>query len=96
MPIPIIRPISRRWWTCVTRRWPGLPTITWKLHNLTLILGARIEHLGPWMDKHNNGMAEFSDALYTQHCSGYTRNCASLNMPGITWSWAENGSQSTR
>ncbi len=57
----------------------------WRLRNVTLNLGARIEHLGPWTDKHNNGLATFSDSLYNQQCSGYTRNCTSLNMPGITW-----------
>ena len=28
--------------------------------NVTLQLGARIEHLGPWVDRHNNGLATFS------------------------------------
>ena len=56
-----------------------------KLHNLTLIFGARFEHLGPWTDRHNNGLATFSDSLYSTNCSGYTRTCASAGMPGITW-----------
>jgi hypothetical protein len=63
----------------------GFVNDQWKLHSLTLILGARIEHLGPWTDRHNNGLASFSDSLYNQECGGYTRNCSSLNMPGITW-----------
>ena len=58
---------------------------------LTLIYGARIEHLGPWVDKHNNGLAEFSDSLYKQQCGGYTRDCSSLNMPGITWHSQDSG-----
>ena len=33
-----------------------------KLHNVTLILGARFEHLGPWTDLQNNGLATFSDS----------------------------------
>jgi hypothetical protein len=63
----------------------GFANDQWKLHNLTLIFGARIEHLGPWADRHNNGLASFSDSLYSQECGGYTRNCTSLNMPGVTW-----------
>jgi Carboxypeptidase regulatory-like domain/TonB-dependent Receptor Plug Domain len=62
-----------------------------KLHNLTLILGARIEHLGPWADRHNNGLAEFSDSLYTSECGGYTRNCVSQDMPGVTWASQKTG-----
>jgi hypothetical protein len=53
---------------------------------LTLTLGARIEHLGPWTDVHNNGLATFSDSLYNTACGGYTRSCSSATMPGITWS----------
>ena len=40
-----------------------------KLHEMTLMLGARIEHLGPWTDKHNNGLATFSPTLYKQACT---------------------------
>jgi hypothetical protein len=62
-----------------------------KLHNLTLILGARFEHLGPWRDRHNNGLATFSDSLYSQQCGGYTRLCPSGVEPGITWSSLKSG-----
>jgi hypothetical protein len=62
-----------------------------KLHNLTLILGARIEHFGPWTDRHNNGLATFSDSLYTQECGGYTRTCESLGSPGLTWLSQKSG-----
>jgi hypothetical protein len=62
-----------------------------KFHRLTFILGARIEHLGPWADVHNNGLATFSDALYNTECSGYTRNCTGVNMPGITWYGLKTG-----
>jgi hypothetical protein len=73
----------------------GFVNDQWKLHNLTLILGARIEHLGPWADKHNNGLATFSDSLYTQECGGYTRNCSSLASPGITWFSQKSGVSNT-
>ena len=56
-----------------------------KLHNLTLILGARFEHLGPWTDKHKNGLATFSDAQYQSECGGYLRECSGAGMPGMTW-----------
>ncbi len=69
----------------------GFVNDTWKLHNLTLTLGARIEHLGPWTDRHNNGLASFSDSLYNTACGGYTRNCSGANMPGITWSSLKSG-----
>ena len=68
----------------------GFAMDTVKLHNLTLILGARFEHLGPWRDVKNNGLATFSDSLYTQQCGGYTRNCGGAN-PGITWSSQKTG-----
>jgi hypothetical protein len=63
----------------------GYAMDTWKLHTLTLILGARFEHLGPWRDLKNNGLATFSDSLYSTACSGYTRNCSGSSDPGITW-----------
>ena len=51
---------------------------------MTLNLGLRIEHLGPWTDRHNNGLATFSPTLYTQSCSG--RNCGvTAAAPGVTW-----------
>lgn len=62
----------------------------WKLRNLTLILGARFEHLGPWSDLKNNGLATFSDSLYTQQCGGYTRTCG-IGNPGITWHAQQSG-----
>ncbi|HKF50169.1 MAG TPA: carboxypeptidase-like regulatory domain-containing protein [Terracidiphilus sp.] len=62
-----------------------------KLHRVTLIVGARIEHLGPWTDRHNNGMASFSDSLYKSECNGYTRTCTGLSMPGITWASQKTG-----
>ncbi len=54
------------------------------MHRVTLMLGARVEHLGPWYDRHNNGLATFSPTLYNQACTG--RNCGSTKaMPGVTW-----------
>jgi Carboxypeptidase regulatory-like domain len=70
----------------------GYANDRFQLHDLTLILGARFEHLGPWTDRHNNGLATFSDALYRQECGGITRLCnASLAMPGITWAAQKTG-----
>jgi Carboxypeptidase regulatory-like domain len=63
----------------------GYVNDTWRFHRLNLIAGARIEHLGPWTDKHNNGLATFSDSLYNTNCGGYTRGCSGANMPGLTW-----------
>ncbi len=63
----------------------------WRIGRVTLTLGARIEHLGPWVDRHNNGLATFSPSLYNQQCGGYTRNCSSLNMPGLTWYSQKSG-----
>ena len=62
----------------------------WKVKKrLTLVLGARVEHLGPWVDRHGNGLATFSPSLYNQECSranNSTVSCsASTDYPGITW-----------
>jgi hypothetical protein len=62
----------------------------WKLRpGLTLMLGARIEHLGPWSDRHGNGLATFSPSLYNQQCNranGSNVSCAqTTDYPGITW-----------
>lgn len=62
-----------------------------KYKNVTLILGARVEHLGPWSDRHGNGLATFDSGLYSSECGGYTRDCNSLNMPGITWASLDKG-----
>jgi hypothetical protein len=69
----------------------GFAMDTLKLHKLSLIFGARFEHLGPWTDRHNNGLATFSDSLYSTQCSGYTRNCTSSGFPGIAWSSQNTG-----
>ena len=69
----------------------GFAMDTLKIHSISLIFGARFEHLGPWTDKHNNGLAAFSDSLYKSQCSGYTRNCASAGFPGITWASQKTG-----
>jgi hypothetical protein len=67
---------------------------SWKIHRLTLIAGARAEHLGPWIDRHGNGLATFSPSLYDSQCSNddaistgpaILRKCSSQALPGITW-----------
>lgn len=63
----------------------GFANDSWKYKRFTFILGARVEHLGAWADRHKNGLATFDPDLYNQQCSGYTRNCSSLNMPGLSW-----------
>ncbi len=63
----------------------GFAMDTMKFHNLTAIFGARFEHLGPWTDLKNNGLATFSDSLYTSQCNGYTRDCSTSANPGIAW-----------
>jgi len=69
----------------------GFAMDTLKLHKLSLIFGARFEHLGPWTDRHNNGLASFSDSLYNTQCSGYTRNCSGSGFPGVAWSSQNTG-----
>jgi len=69
----------------------GFANDTFKVHSLTLILGLRLEHFGPWTDRHNNGLATFSDSLYTSQCGGYTRNCTSAGFPGVTWASQKTG-----
>jgi hypothetical protein len=63
---------------------------SWKIRqNLTLQLGARVEHLGPWTDRHDNGLATFSPTLYNQQCAGAV--CGSQNDPGIVWHGIDHG-----
>ena len=69
----------------------GYVNDTWRIHRLSIVLGARFEHLGPWTDKHNNGLATFSDSVYNTECGGYTRDCSGANMPGITWYSQKSG-----
>jgi Carboxypeptidase regulatory-like domain/TonB-dependent Receptor Plug Domain len=62
----------------------------WKLlHRVTLVVGARIEHLGPWTDRHGNGLATFDPALYNQQCvranSALPVCTPSTDYPGIAW-----------
>ena len=61
----------------------------WKFHRLTVVAGVRIEHLGPWTDRHNNGLAEFVPSLYKSTCTEVPTqyvNCGpSAQYPGITW-----------
>jgi Carboxypeptidase regulatory-like domain/TonB-dependent Receptor Plug Domain len=61
----------------------GFVNDSWRVHRVTLQLGTRIEHLGPWVDRHGNGLATFSPSLYNTQCAA--RICGSQNDPGITW-----------
>lgn len=61
----------------------GFVNDNWRLKRVTLQLGMRVEHLGPWVDRHNNGLATFSPILYNSQCAG--RICGSANDPGVTW-----------
>lgn len=73
----------------------GFVNDQWKLKRFTLMLGARIEHLGPWTDRRNNGLATFSPTAYKQLCTeaiGSPVSCAqSTDSPGIVW----HGTQSS-
>jgi hypothetical protein len=72
----------------------GYVNDSWKLHRLTLVLGARIEHLGPWTDRHGNGLATFDPALYNSQCiraNSQNVSCAqTTDYPGITWHGINN------
>lgn len=64
----------------------GYVNDTWKLQRFTLDMGVRLEHIGPWTDRHGNGLATFSPELYSQQCAGDNmRDCNSLYSPGLTW-----------
>ena len=62
-----------------------------KLRRFTLNMGVRLEHIGPWNDRHGNGLATFSPSLYASECGGTgatgaaARTCSSTQMPGLTW-----------
>jgi hypothetical protein len=73
----------------------GFVNDSWKLHRMTLVLGARVEHLGPWFDRHGNGLATFSPSLYDSQCVNddfstagppILQSCpGAVALPGITW-----------
>ncbi len=67
----------------------GFANDQYKFRRVTFMLGARFEHLGPWNDRHNNGLATFSPTLYNSECvraNGAAITCAqSTDYPGITW-----------
>jgi hypothetical protein len=71
----------------------GFANDSWKLRRVTLIVGARVEHLGPWFDRHGNGLATFSPSLYNSECSNdeiptgppVLRNCPARPCRAITW-----------
>jgi hypothetical protein len=62
----------------------GFINDSWRVRpRVTLQLGARIEHLGPWVDRHNNGLATFQPSLYNSECAA--RVCGNTGEPGISW-----------
>jgi Carboxypeptidase regulatory-like domain len=70
----------------------GFLTDQWKVtRRLTLDIGARFEHMGPWSDRHGNGVAVFDPALYAEQCPedpahpGHRRLCGDNLLPGVTW-----------
>ncbi len=60
-----------------------------KLKRITFQLGTRVEHLGPWADRKNNGLATFSPALYSSQCDG--RLCSESALPGVTYHGLNSG-----
>jgi hypothetical protein len=66
----------------------GFATDTVKLGRVTLNAGARFEHLGPWTDRHGNGLATFTPSVYEKACTG--RDCESSANPGIQWHATNN------
>ncbi len=67
----------------------GFVNDQWRFHRVTVMAGVRLEHLGPWTDRHNNGLATFEPSLYSSQCSEVATqyvNCGASNAyPGIAW-----------
>jgi hypothetical protein len=66
----------------------GYITDSWKLNRkLTLTGGVRFDHLGPWTDPHNVGVAFWQPQNYYTPTIAYGNNKGvALNaLPGITW-----------
>jgi hypothetical protein len=61
----------------------GFATDSIKIGRVNINVGARFEHLGPWNDRHGNGIATFSPSVYESSCTG--RNCSGSGNPGILW-----------
>ncbi len=72
-PIPVFRYISTEFYA----------QDSWKVsRKLTLDLGVRLSHLGPWTDLTGYGFADFYPALYSQ---GKGASVAGTAFPGIEW-----------
>jgi Carboxypeptidase regulatory-like domain/TonB-dependent Receptor Plug Domain len=71
----------------------GFINDSWRIRHLTLQIGARIEHLGPWVDRHENGLATFSPDLYNKACTGVI--CGSQGSPGISWHGIDHSLQNS-
>jgi hypothetical protein len=69
----------------------GYATDSWKYNKkLTMDIGVRIGHVGPWQDAHGLGMAVWNAALYAQQTSVSVVNGSALVHstavnPGYTW-----------
>jgi hypothetical protein len=64
----------------------GYATDEWKvLRNLTLTLGLRLSHMGPWTDRHGVGLAVWDPSQLTKNVllSGITQD--PRTWPGIKW-----------
>jgi hypothetical protein len=63
----------------------GYITDEWKAtSNLTLTLGIRLSHLGPWTDAHGIGIAVWDPSSISQNTL-YPDTSDSRTWPGITW-----------
>jgi hypothetical protein len=79
----------------------GFVTDSWKvLRHLTLDLGVRFDHLGPWSDPHNIGPAYWFPQNYVTPANGYPTTVSGTatgvprsQLPGIAWH-GENSSVS--
>ncbi|MBW4028785.1 MAG: TonB-dependent receptor [Acidobacteria bacterium] len=59
-------------------------TDDWKATNrLTLTLGLRVDHLGPWVDAHGNGLAVWNAPAQHVLTAGITQD--PRTYPGISW-----------
>ncbi len=74
----------------------GYATDSWKFNKkLTLDIGVRIGHVGPWQDAHGLGMAVWDPALYAKQTSASISNGAyvvksTVVNPGYTWHALDN------
>ena len=70
-------------------------TDSWKVTKfLTVDVGIRFEHQGPWTDQHGIGIATFIPSLYSTDAKSTSNADGTLMLPGIRWRGGKHATNS--